>query len=100
MGKRRNTPRVKQPPPRRPGWRGAAWGALVLVAVGGGGLWWLWGAWEASGGTQRLVVDRTEVDLGSLPFEAPARVVFTLTNAGDGLLRIADVPPVRVLKGC
>jgi hypothetical protein len=46
------------------------------------------------------VVDRTEVDLGSLPFEAPATVVFTLTNAGDGLLRIADVPPVRVLKGC
>jgi hypothetical protein len=45
-------------------------------------------------------VDRTEVDLGTLPFETPARVVFTLTNAGDGLLRIADVPPVRVLEGC
>lgn len=100
MGKRNDKPRVKQLPSRPPRWRGAAWGALVLVAVGGGGLWWLWGAWEASGGTPRLVVDRTEVDLGSLPFEAPARVVFTLTNAGDGLLRIADVPPVRVLEGC
>ena len=97
MGKRRNTPRVKQPPPRRPGWRRAAFGVLVLVAAGGGGLWWLW---DAFGGTPRLVVDRTEVDLGALPFEAPATVVFTLTNAGDGLLKIADVPPVRVLEGC
>lgn len=100
MGKRRNTPRVKQLPPRRPRWRRAAFGVLVLVAVGGGALWWRWGAWDAFGGTPRLVVDRTEVDLGALPFEAPARVVFTLTNAGDGLLKIADVPPVRVLKGC
>ncbi len=100
MGKRRNKPCVKQPPPRPPRWRGAALGALVLVAVGGGAIWWLWGARDASGGTPRLVVDRTEVDLGSLPFEAPARVVFTLTNAGDGILRVADVPPVRVLKGC
>lgn len=100
MGKRRNKPRVKQPPPRRPGWRRAAFGALVLVALGGGAFWWFWGVRDASGGTPRLVVDRTEVDLGTLPFETPATVVFTLTNAGDGLLRIADVPPVRVLKGC
>ena len=100
MGKRNDKPRVKQLPPRRPGWRRAAFGALVLVALGGGALWWSWGEWDASGGTPRLVVDRTEVDLGTLPFETPARVVFTLTNAGDGLLRIADVPPVRVLKGC
>lgn len=97
MGKRRNKPRLTQPAPRRPGWRRAAFGVLVLVAAGGGGLWWLW---DAFGGTPRLVVDQTEVDLGALPFEAPARVVFTLTNAGDGLLKIADVPPVRVLKGC
>ena len=99
MGKQRKRLRVKQPPPRR-GWRRAAFGALVLMALGGGMLWWFWGVRDASGGTPRLVMDRTEVDLGSLPFETPARVVFTLTNAGDGLLRIADVPPVRVLRGC
>jgi len=72
----------------------------VLVAVGAGAFWWFSEAQDTSGGTPRLLMDRTEVDLGYLPFEAPARVVFTLTNAGDGLLRLADVPPVKVLKGC
>jgi hypothetical protein len=72
----------------------------VLVAVGGGAFWWFSEAQDTSGGTPRLVMDRTEVDLGHFPFEAPARAVFTLTNAGDGLLRLTEVPPVKVLKGC
>lgn len=96
MGKQRG----KQRPRRRPRWRWAALAGIVLVAVGAGAFWWFSEAQDTSGGTPRLVMDRTEVDLGYLPFEAPARVVFTLTNAGDGLLRLADVPPVKVLKGC
>ena len=41
--------------------------------------------WSGSGGPNvwgekpRLVVDREVVDLGDLPFDTPARVVFTLT---------------------
>jgi len=96
MGKQRG----KQRPRRRPRWRWAALAGVVLVAVGAGAFWWFSEAQDTSGGTPRLLMDRTEVDLGYLPFEAPARVVFTLTNAGDGLLRLADVPPVKVLKGC
>jgi hypothetical protein len=46
------------------------------------------------------MVDRSEVDLGDLPFNAPAKTVFTLTNTGDGVLRIIEEPPVEVLKGC
>jgi hypothetical protein len=47
-----------------------------------------------------LAVDRTEVDLGYLPFDAPVRVTFTLTNTGDGLLRLVEVPRVKALRGC
>lgn len=72
----------------------------MLVAVSAGAFWWFSSAQETSDGTPRLVVDRTEVDLGGLPFEAPARAVFILTNAGDGLLKLSEAPPVRVLKGC
>ncbi|MBI3003363.1 MAG: hypothetical protein HYY54_07085 [candidate division NC10 bacterium] len=100
MGKQKSKPRLKHPLPQRRGSRRAVFGLLVSLAVGGGALWGLWAAWEAFGGTPRLVVDRSEVDLGSLPFEAPATVVFTLTNAGDGLLKVVEVPPVKALKGC
>lgn len=97
MGKHR----MKQPPPRRrPKWRWAALAAIVVAAVVAGAFWWLSEAEDIPGGTPRLVLDREVVDLGSLPFEAPARVVFTLTNTGNGSLKIADVPRVKVLKGC
>jgi len=88
MGKRH----VVQPPRRRPRWGWAVVGGVVLLAAGA--------LWYTSGGAPRLVLDREVVDLGHLPFEAPARVVFTLTNAGDGPLRLADVPQVKALKGC
>lgn len=71
-------------------------GAVLAVAAG----WWFWQTPEALGGTPKLVVDRDTVDLGYLGFETPARVVFTLTNAGDGTLRITDKPRVRAEEGC
>lgn len=92
--------RVKQPRLRPPRWRRAAFGLLGLIAVGAAAVWWLAEAPDASGGTPRLVVDRTEVDLGYLRFETPARFAFTLSNAGDGPLRLVSVPVVRALKGC
>ena len=98
MGKAKK--RAKQPPPRRPS-RRSLWvvaGAGLLVAVAA--FWWFSEAQRPSGGTPRLVVDRTEIDLGYFPFEKRAKAVFTLTNAGDGLLRLVEVPQVTVLKGC
>lgn len=96
MGKKR----VNQAPTQRARWRWAALGAVALVAVGAAAFWWVSERPDASGGTPKLVVDRAEVDLGYLPFEAPARAVFTLTNAGDGALRLTDALRVKVLKGC
>lgn len=94
MGKKR----VKQRPPQRSGWRWAVVGGVLLVAVGA--FWWFSEAQKPSGGTPRLVADRTEMDLGDFPFNKMARAAFTLTNAGDGPLKILDVSPVRVLQGC
>jgi hypothetical protein len=96
MGKRR----IKQPPPRHRSWRRVALGTLALSVLGVAGFWWLSGPPETFGGTPRLVLDREVVDLGDFRFEAPASAVFTLTNAGDGSLKLTEVPPVKVLKGC
>jgi len=90
---------VKPVRARRRTWRWAALGILGFAAVGGG-FWWFSEAPDASGGTPRLALDRDTVDLGYLPFETPARAVFTLTNTGDGVLRLAEVPRVKAIKGC
>lgn len=90
------------PPPRRSG-RARAVIALSLaaVALAGGGAWWAWSHRETTGpGTPRLAVDRTAADLGYRRFDEPTRVVFTLTNAGDGVLRLSGVPRVEVVAGC
>ena len=74
---------------------------LAAAVLAGGAAWWLWSApYEATEGTPRLAVDRTEVDLGYRRFDTPARVVFTLTNAGDRPLRLSEVPRVKVAAGC
>ncbi|MBI1892940.1 MAG: hypothetical protein HYS14_02350 [Candidatus Rokubacteria bacterium] len=96
MGKKR----IVKPPPRKTRWHRLALGTFGLVAVAAVTAWWLWSAPEVSGGTPRLVLDRDVVELGYLPFESPARVMFTLTNTGDGVLKLADIPRVKVLKGC
>ncbi len=96
MGKKR----IVKSSPRKTGRHRIALGALALVAIGVITAWWLWSASEVSGGTPRLALDRDVVELGYLRFESPARVVFALTNTGDGVLKLADIPRVKVLKGC
>ncbi|MBI2217710.1 MAG: hypothetical protein HYU51_10465 [Candidatus Rokubacteria bacterium] len=86
--------------PTRSPWRSRALAALAVVVLVAGGAWWLWPTPEAEGGTPRLVVDRETVDLGNLAFETPTRASFTITNAGDGTLKISDVPRVKALEGC
>jgi hypothetical protein len=73
----------------------------VAVALAGGVARWRWANQDAAAaGTPRLAVDRTEVDLGYRRFNTAARVVFTLTNAGDAPLQLAEVPQVRAVRGC
>jgi hypothetical protein len=86
---------------RRSRWGRRVWlvGGIVLVAAAAG-LWFRPAPNDSSGGTPRLVVDRTEVDLGYRRFDMPARVVFTLTNGGDAPLRLTDSPRVRAVAGC
>lgn len=92
--------RVAPPGARRGRRRWVMLGVLAAIVAGAGTLWWQSESLGTYGGTPRLVVDREVVELGSLPFEAPARVVFTLTNAGDGALKIAEVPRVKAVQGC
>ncbi len=73
--------------------------AIAVVVLGLGG-WWLWPEPAlAPGGTPKLALDRTEIDLGYLRFNTPAHAAFTITNAGDGLLTLSP-GRVRVVQGC
>lgn len=90
----------KRPRSRRSGWRGVTLGALGLLTIGVAGFWWLSEPPDISGGTPRLVVDRTEIDLGYQRFDTPARAVFMLTNRGNGVLRLREAPPVILRAGC
>ncbi len=95
--------KARQGRPVEAGGRRARWMALVaagLVVLAGGALWLWLAPREASGGAPRLVVERTDVDLGYRQFDTPARVVFTLGNAGDAPLRLSEVPRVKVAAGC
>jgi len=85
-------------PARNSRTRWAVVGAVLVIGIAAG--WWISGGPDAWGDRPRLVLDREVVDLGDLPFDAPARVVFTLTNAGPGLLKLAGVPRVEAVKGC
>ena len=88
---------------RRRDGRVLRWALLVaiIVAMAATATLWLRPAPKAAtAGTPRLVVDRTEVDLGYRHFDTPVRVVFTLTNAGDSALRLTGTPRVEVVAGC
>ena len=91
--------RQRQPlPARHSRMRWVVVSAVLVVGIVAG--WWMWGGPDAWGDRPRLIVDREIVDLGDLPFGAPARAVFTLTNAGPGALKLAGVPRVEAVKGC
>jgi hypothetical protein len=94
MGKKRG----QSASPRRSRMRWAVLAVVLLVGLLGG--WWIAGGPDRWGPPPRLVLDREVVDLGDLPYGAPARAVFTLTNAGPGTLKLAGVPRVEAVKGC
>ncbi len=75
--------------------------SAVTVAVLAAAALWFWpGVGIGGKGTPRLAVDRSEIDAGAVAFDAPARVTFVLTNAGDGPLTIKETPRVRAVQGC
>ncbi|MBI3456310.1 MAG: hypothetical protein HY002_11045 [Candidatus Rokubacteria bacterium] len=88
--------------PGRPRVRRRATLAVVVVLVAAAGMvaWLTWPSVTAEGGVPRLVVEQPEVDLGYRRYESPVRAVFTLTNAGDGPLRLVETPRVRAVAGC
>jgi hypothetical protein len=100
MGKRRGKKRrLEEPRPRRRR-LGVLAGVVVLAALAGLGFW-AWGTGSApTGGTPRLALDQTDVNIGYRRFDTSARVVFTLTNTGDAPLRITEAPRVQVKAGC
>ena len=91
---------LRKRPPRRVLWRWAMLGTLVVIAAGAAGFWGARGPEGGSSGAPRLVVDRADVDLGYQRFDTPARVVFTLSNAGEGSLRLTEAPRVVLKAGC
>lgn len=87
----------------RPAGVGGAWLVVVVVvgvALVATGAWWLLGSGGIAGGTPSLAVDREVIELGRYPFDKWARATFTLSNTGDGPLRILNDPDVSALKGC
>jgi hypothetical protein len=71
--------------------------ALVVLVLGG---WWSWpDASLSAGGTPKLVLNRTEIQLGYLRFNTPAYASFAITNGGDGPLTL-KAGRVRVVEGC
>lgn len=89
------------PPRRGPRWPILVTAVAVIAGVGAGVVWWR-ATPDASvaGGTARLLVDRTEIDHGYQRFETPVQATFTLRNAGDGVLQIAEAPRVNAVLGC
>jgi hypothetical protein len=96
MGKRY----INQLSRRRRRWPWTALGALALITLGAAAFSGRPQSRDASSATPRLVVDRTDVDLGYLRFGVRARTTFTLSNAGDGVLRLKEVPRVIAKAGC
>ena len=52
------------------------------------------------GGTPRLETDRTEIDLGILPFDRWVTATFRIRNTGDGRLVISNAPRAEAVLGC
>jgi hypothetical protein len=74
--------------------------AVAAVALAGGTWWWSVQGEGPPGGTPRLVLDRDVIDFGNVRFGTPVEAVFALSNAGDGILRLSEVPRVIVVDGC
>ena len=87
-----------------------ALGGIVAVALASCLVWSLsTGGGDAGGaakvtpevtGAPKLKADRDAIDLGDIKLGNTVEAAFTLSNAGDRPLLIAEKPYIEVLEGC
>ncbi len=99
MSRREKQPVTRQRSRRLVWWAGGATLAVVALALGVAS-WSRHQPRDLGSGRGRVVVDRTEIDLGALRFNTPASAAFVVRNAGDGALEIEGAPTVRAVMGC
>jgi hypothetical protein len=93
--------KMKRPHRRPLRWR--RWSLVVAVGIGVASAA-TYAHWPAAplptGGTPRMIVDRTVIDFGDVPYDRFVDAIFTVTNAGDGVMTIGNRPAVSATKGC
>lgn len=47
-----------------------------------------------------ITANQTQIDLGELKINQPARAAFTIGNAGEGRLVFSQEPVIEVVTGC
>lgn len=93
----------QQAPKGRLPWLGPV-AALLLLVVGGIGVWTVWGRGPTIPpqvtGAPRLAVVQEHIDEGNVKLGQTVRSIFRLQNVGDQALQILGEPTVEVLEGC
>jgi hypothetical protein len=51
-------------------------------------------------GRAKLVVDKTQINLGDVKLGETVQAAFKISNAGDQPLRFTQVPIIQVVEGC
>lgn len=74
--------------------------AVVIVVAASATLMLRSSIAPVSGGAGRLEIDRTEIDLGTLPFDHWVTAIFKIRNVGDGPLMIRNTPRAEAVLGC
>ena len=74
--------------------------AVVLVGLAGVTLMLRPSRAPVGAGTPRFETERTEIDLGILPFDRWVTATFKVRNAGDGQLMIENAPRATAVVGC
>ena len=93
--------KMKRPHQRPLRWRRGSLVVAVAIGVVSAAMYANWPAASLpTSGTPRMVVDRTVIDFGDVPYERFVDAVFTVTNAGNGVLTIGKRPAVSATKGC
>lgn len=86
-----------------------ALGSIVAIALFSFLAWSLVGGGDTGGaanvtpevtGAPKLKADRKVIELGDIKLGNTVEAAFTLSNAGDRPLLIAEKPHIEVLEGC
>ncbi len=73
--------------------------ALIVVALLGNGNA-LATSTPQAGGAPRLIVEKEQIDLGTIALGQTVEVKFDVTNSGDQALTFTGSPYIEVVKGC